>query len=228
MKWYNEWLSTYTKHVCFVYIVTGSDETENLYTTSVTGTGVDIPSPKAIDTASNFDGKEFHSARPSHPSTSRVVTPETIRPHPKACPRKTSAASNGRKRSDAKIPTDTPVKRLLEADAKHQEAKKLKSAVHTSSPYKHQLIEKSKSKKPLVAKTSRSKSKAKTGQQRQKTPKRQKEKVTLNGDDTPCIMCKKRYNEAPFEDWAACSSCHGWYHESCGPDDVAMCYNCVN
>ena len=47
-----------------------------------------------------------------------------------------------------------------------------------------------------------------------------------NSDDTPCNMCTKRYNEPPFEPWQQCPTCKKWYHESCGPEDTAVCYYC--
>lgn len=104
------------------------------------------------------------------------------------------------------------------------------SAVLTSSPYKKQMEEKMKSK--TGSKTSLNKKQKKSNKKKSEAKKVNGNKKTsapgMNGDTTPCIICTKRYNEPPFENWTACMSCHGWYHDSCGPDDVDMCYNCTN
>jgi len=45
-------------------------------------------------------------------------------------------------------------------------------------------------------------------------------------DNTPCIIRSRRYNEPPSDSWTQCKDCNGWYHDSCGPGDVDLCYNC--
>lgn len=62
----------------------------------------------------------------SEPSTSEVVgvSPEMIRPHPKAPPRKIS--NSGRPKGKSRILTDTPEKNAIEDLARKKEAKRLK------------------------------------------------------------------------------------------------------
>ncbi|GBP71382.1 hypothetical protein EVAR_20481_1 [Eumeta japonica] len=54
-----------------------------------------------------------------------VVTPEIVRPYPKACPRK--LIKNSRKKGKTRILTDTPEKRLIElAEQERQPRTRLK------------------------------------------------------------------------------------------------------
>ena len=95
----------------------------------------------------------------------------------------------------------------------------------TSSPYKNYLEEKQQQKR-------KSKETAKSGPAKKKAKKQQCKLNSTSsscgsaGDNTPCIICSKRFNEPPFEDWIQCRQCQGWYHESCGPDDIDICYHC--
>lgn len=97
----------------------------------------------------------------------------------------------------------------------------------TSSPFKKQLEDK------MIPKSAVKKVKttsSKKTQKKQTRTARQKKTVLseTEQDDTPCIICSRRYNEPPSDTWTQCKACRGWYHDSCGPDDVDLCYNCVN
>lgn len=54
-----------------------------------------------------------------------------------------------------------------------------------------------------------------------------RKKAVKEVDETPCCICQRKYNEPLFEPWSACSLRGNWYHDSCGPDDEQVCYNCV-
>lgn len=55
-----------------------------------------------------------------------------------------------------------------------------------------------------------------------------KSKVQSNtDDDTPCCICSKKYNEPPVDSWTQCSKCQLWFHDSCGPEDIDICYFCL-
>jgi len=109
------------------------------------------------------------------------------------------------------------------------------AAIITSSPYKQFVNDKMAASKPGSKRKCTSASQAcKTKPQRtkrikQETKKTKKEskKAQQETDETPCCICSRKYNDPPFEDWIACGKCGKWYHEACGPDDVAICYNCI-
>lgn len=104
------------------------------------------------------------------------------------------------------------------------------AAVITSSPYKASVIAKMVGRK-TGSKRQSANSTVEVKPQGSKRTKRNTVKVSKSADkktdETPCIICCRKYDEPPFEDWIACSVCGKWYHESCGPDDEAVCYNCV-
>ena len=60
------------------------------------------------------------------PKTLAVVTPESVRPYPKAEARKTTR--KGRKKRKSAILTDTPVKEALRIEQEAAKAKKLKKS----------------------------------------------------------------------------------------------------
>lgn len=68
------------------------------------------------------------------------------------------------------------------------------------------------------------------GKGRNITPKRpaKKTRTENSGDDTPCCVCRKRFNEPPRDSWTQCPGCSQWYHDSCGPGDTAYCYFCLD
>lgn len=98
------------------------------------------------------------------------------------------------------------------------------AAVLTSSPYKTMLEQKA---KPGAKRKKSTGVKSTTAA----TPKPAKQKKTSKKldqkDETPCCICRIKFGGPPFEDWLQCSLCGDWYHESCGPDDEAVCYQCI-
>ena len=66
------------------------------------------------------------AARSSLPVLTKPVTPESVRPFPKALPRK--GRTNGRKKGKSRILTSTPEKNKIELQTREREAKKLKTS----------------------------------------------------------------------------------------------------
>ena len=46
-------------------------------------------------------------------------------------------------------------------------------------------------------------------------------------DNTPCVVCSRRYNEPPADSWTQCPTCLCWYHDSCGAEDTVVCFRCL-
>ena len=51
---------------------------------------------------------------------------------------------------------------------------------------------------------------------------------SMGSDETSCSICGIRFCDPPLDNWNQCSQCANWYHESCGPDDIDLCYMCVD
>lgn len=197
-------------------VVAGNDADETDRSASVIETALDNSTPVQLVTrVPNADDGEFRLARRSHPATSTVVTPEAIRPHPKAGPRKTPANSAPRKRGDTKILTDTPIKRQLEEEATQRAQKKVKTS----------------SRKQLPRTLSNS-----VGNRK---PKQQSAKRCATSEDTDrCKICKLKFGDArdpkSAEDWIKCLQCLRWFHDSCAQangildeGDEFTCSDCV-
>ena len=123
-----------------------------------------------------------------HASFIKIVTPESIRPHPKAGPRKASSASVPRRRGETKILTDTPVKRQLETEANLRESKKKK-----------------------IGKRVEPKScKSKNGNKRRKKQLVKRRAHTAE-DKEPCKVCGVQFgaisDPEKDEDWVKCLHC---------------------
>ena len=58
--------------------------------------------------SATINNEDFPCAQQIATPAQKIVTPEIIRPNPKAGPRKTVAESASRKLGDTKIVTDTP------------------------------------------------------------------------------------------------------------------------
>lgn len=103
-----------------------------------------------------------------------------------------------RRKGQTQILTDTPVKARLEAGQRERGVRKRVRFPPEQTP-----------------------------RSEKQTKKNKKKQTVADDDDTPCALCGKRYNEPPAENWAQCSSCKKWFHESCYPDDTDMCYTCL-
>ena len=116
-----------------------------------------------------------------------------------------------------------PIPKIQTAGVRKRKAES--AELLTSSPFKKQLEDKValKQKKTLKKKT----------QKAQKTKRASKNKTVISETQednrpTPCITCSRRYNEPPCDILTQCKACRGWYRDSCRPDDVDLCNNCVN
>lgn len=125
----------------------------------------------------------------------------------------------------------SPIPKIKTARIRKRKAES--AQILTSSPFKKQLEDKSAQKKKTKTTSSKKaqKKQAKRASHKNQTKRPSQEKTSLSEtdqDETPCIICSRRYNEPPPDTWTQCTACRGWYHDSCGPDDVDLCYNCVN
>lgn len=141
------------------------------------------------------------------PSTSGVpppvVSPEDIRPFPKAGERKGRKCSR-RKRKSA-ILTDTPVKDEIEA-LKSSKTKQAKRNVFSIEPKKN----------------------ATAGRKRTKMRKSDNEDISSDEEEeeTFCIVCHGRYSSSIGE-WVQCTRCKFWAHDSCTNENLFyICPNC--
>lgn len=202
-----------------MYSLAGSHQAEDVESrpTSMMGTTVGILSLQPTNFVSTFDGDEFQLTPQPHPSTSKVISPEMIRPHPKAGPRKRSAVSGCRKRGDTKILTDTPVKRQLEAEAKQRTEKNMKSS---RKPQKQLKVRRTNS------------------NQRQKRSSTKSRRSTTSEDSDRCKICKHKFGDTDDprigDDWIKCLHCSNWFHDSCAQangilddGDEFTCSDCV-
>lgn len=143
-------------------------------------------------------------------TTSKVFSPEALRPLPKAPPRK----------------------------GKYINRRKIKSAVLTDSPVKDEIaaIEANRKVKN-VKKRVLSKEKKKSKKENRKQPKMTKKKHKIDeeeDDDTEndcfCLCCLEPFtNSKSNEKWIQCIECKGWSHEACtGGELQYVCHNCLS
>jgi hypothetical protein len=148
----------------------------------------------------------------------QIITPEAIRPHPKAGPRKkaqASSASAPRKRGDTKILTDTPVKRQLEDEFRNREQKKLKVASRKTVKTKLMAAD-------LPSAT--------------RKMKQRKSKSQASDDTERCKICQFQFGNADDpkidEDWLQCLVCYAWFHDSCAQEngllDIGDKFTCID
>lgn len=132
------------------------------------------------------------------------ITPDHVRPYPKAGERKTK--SGGKRKRSTSILTDTPVKKALE-DERNTAAKR-----------------KSVKKIPKTKKKSEDESKPK-----RKTKKKKEDTKYEDDDDTICLYCLESFKDSRSrEKWIQCRKCLMWAHEECagGPHIFFECENC--
>lgn len=139
-------------------------------------------------------------------SVDTTFSPEVVRPHPKAPPRK-SNGSNKRRRRTA-ILTDTPEKQAIEFEHKERMKKQ-----HKKQTQQNQA---GKGKKPS------------------KVTKRKTKLTVLTAsddeDDCYCLVCVEPYsNSRSREKWIKCNGCNGWAHLDCTDvtgNGLYICQNC--
>lgn len=130
------------------------------------------------------------------------ITPESIRPLPKAVARKPNSRTNRRKRSTA-ILTDTPVKDAL-AELKKKTIKKPKPRAELSKSKKIP-------RKPATVVSA------------------EPSDDSDDDDETLCLVCGELWADSkPNEKWVRCNTCRLWAHNKCAGirSDYYVCINC--
>ena len=128
-------------------------------------------------------------------SHDKTLSPECVRPFPRAPPRKTRSANN--KRRKCAILTDSPAKAAIEQ--------------HTM---KQKKSGRPKAKQPI--KQAKRRSSARNNKKR----KQKDTKMDLLSDDdsseTYCLFCVAAYSDSrPNEKWIQCTAFKEWAHEKC-------------
>lgn len=165
------------------------------------------PGPSIIH--SPEPGSSKRTPAETNPSSSMSLTPELVRPFPKATGRKGTANATRKKRGTA-ILTDTPVKAALQDKQKSRQVAKGKT---------HQTG----SRKSLFNNPARDSKKKKI------VRKIQTHCSDENGGETFCLVCMDRYSKGVAgEKWVQCTQCQMWAHEKCtaGVSWGYICCNC--
>ena len=114
-------------------------------------------------------------------------SPELVKPHPKAAPRKQRKNQTRRK---AAILTDTPEKQALEKESQIKELKKRKNDAGCRK-------------------------KAST-RKRNKIKRRIEMEFEPDNTEVFCLVCQEAYsNSKPGEQWIQCMDCGNWSHFDC-------------
>lgn len=146
---------------------------------------------------------------------SPAVSPQDVRPFPKAEPRK--GKTGGRKKRYSAILTDTPEKQKIEEEKRLATEKK------------------GNAKKRLYSKSQENKKSKKTIMDPSKKIKiegRRNKKSALDSseeeEDALCLVCGDKFNDSgPNEVWIQCTKCKDWAHKKCGHGSVFyVCENC--
>lgn len=150
--------------------------------------------------------QSIRTASPESPHIS-IFSPEIIRPHPKAGPRKET--NRGKKKRSSAVWTDTPVKEALEAEKaiKDEKKKSVKRAV-LGKITKEQKDKKKKISKPV-----------------NQTPDSSTDE---DEENCFCLVCLEPYQGSRSKEvWIQCLECKGWSHEECTKGDrFYVCHNC--
>lgn len=147
---------------------------------------------------------------PGKENVNSRFSPEDIRPHPKAPPRKGTVKSKKRRTA---ILTDTPEKNAIEEEFQKRQQRKMKSLKQVNLEQK---------------------AKPKEGRSVRIKPVQKKRKVDTSSDtdeeECYCLICGEPYsNSKSREKWIQCVSCKGWAHEACTAEtkgSVFVCQNC--
>ncbi|KAL1501920.1 hypothetical protein ABEB36_007152 [Hypothenemus hampei] len=144
---------------------------------------------------------------------SNVLTPEEVRPFPKA--------EREGKRQTA-ILTDSPVQKALKEEKEKSKEKKL--------PHKRKRIEKKIKKNCRIKKSRGIRSNhespvASTSRAVEDSSDSESEDKT----DCECLICDESYcNSVSGEKWVQCTNCRRWAHEKCAGTSNKLVYRCIN
>jgi hypothetical protein len=184
----------------------GTPETAEIAETTETA---EIPetdvTPRSAETVTVREDVSHNQGTPSasNPAAQKVVTPDSLRPLPKAKARieTKNPRNNARKRFTA-ILTDTPVKKALEE-------KKAATAAKRPAP------------------------KDKTAQKNKKQTRRRinlENIVPNDGDNCLCSICGDPWQGSKMNEvWKRCLECKQWSHQSCTPGSRPdfVCLECI-
>ncbi|XP_063216749.1 uncharacterized protein LOC134542016 [Bacillus rossius redtenbacheri] len=140
------------------------------------------------------------------------ISPEMVRPFPKAGPRKNNRVNNRKRKSE--VLTDTPIRNELakkksDIDKKKGAKKNLfgSSKDTVQNPRKSKVKMLCKKKKNICVNTANSRA---------------------SREDTLCLLCLGPYSKSrPGEQWVQCVGCKMWAHEDCSDNSVQfLCHNC--
>lgn len=150
-------------------------------------------------------------------AASRRVTPEMIKPFPKAPPRK--KLSFRRRTGKSRVLTDTPVKKELEELQRQRKRKLGDVETETVSNCASKRLQFNRQRKS--AGQSEHSTKGKNKQKRQLRPAREAQ------DDAPCLYCGEMWSQSR-EQFIKCQGhCQQWAHISCaGVDDKDINFVC--
>jgi hypothetical protein len=167
----------------------------------------------------------------SSPAQLSLITPEQIRPYPKAGVRKRDAKQTGR-RGSTRILTDTPVKEQIENEKLSKKLRQCKTV-----PKKSLQLERVSNVEGLSLKKKRTMDTANINQE-MKNKKKKKTHSSGDNSDT-CKTCGVVYGDPMDkkvgEMWCRCTMCSRWFHDSCAQSnglldvgDVFTCADCFN
>jgi len=236
-----------------VKLVTGVSGSSELHTTGASGVQKEpatqspvIQSETTVQSESSVDvtaqssteqsANALHSLSTMTPvgkiqkKANKTVTPEEVRPFPKAGARKTSRVASSHRRGDTQILTDTPVKRKIEEmdAACAKKTKKEKAQKVTKVVQKKEVQKKVSSMCTTTSKKKLQFAKEKRGEVKNDASCSEK-----------CNVCFVAYGDKAdirsADDWLKCSGCQLWFHESCAQangvlddDDTYTCIQCVD
>jgi len=137
------------------------------------------------------------------PSTStNVISPESIRPYPKAV-RQQKLNKKGRQKGKSAVLTDTPEKKEIE--------KKFKAKAVKRKIFESKQKQKAKTTKPKKAKMSK------------------ENNYSSDEDETFCLVCMETFSSSKAnEQWIECSKCKFWTHVDCARECKSSFYKCDN
>lgn len=139
-------------------------------------------------------------------------SPQSIRPHPQAPPRK---ATPGHRKRKSAVLTDTPEKCALEAEQMALIQKKLKKQTTVlKTPKRKKVL-------GLLKKTPLRKS---------SKPRKVAESEDEEDEECFCLVCVESYSNSKHrEKWIQCYYCKGWAHVECtgvARSGAYVCQNC--
>lgn len=134
------------------------------------------------------------------PPPFKIITPEALRPFPKA-----DFSKSSKKTSRARG----------------------KTAILTDSPEKNDLLQKFKKKQQLPYAAKRKLMPGKVLMKKAKQ-KKQRNQDSSDKEDTICLVCYGPYTKSK-EDWLQCRDCRFWAHATCANNDpLFLCKNCIS